>query len=1037
MIIKKIRTIFCLLSLIGCGHYLQAQQYDLKEVNDLVDYYLEHSQLVNAFNLLTNASDYYFDQEDFSVSYELKRRCCLLLDEHIDDFYDYGLTPEGYFEHWYVAISLARRIQRTDEAVPFLLTFLRKMEKKLPEMLPYYTTELAYILGECRGVGGYADSIYILQNSLDVIKRLPVEKEQVIQYNKISHWFIANRIIKSLDNNGHLVENKIGEIEKWYLNNRQYVCSLDTSQYKAQILEYELEYIGELMSFAQTISAQKKEYKESNELYKKAIDILQPLLALNDTLSQKIAACNAGIGRNYSMIHEYALCREYSDKAFGVLFNYKEDFDYCDIIDVIASNYFESGQFKLAAALRLREIIVRAKLGWQHTKSDWSVYFLYELCNQPEKILEYKDIALYFSEESSPESNASLLLDIGKAYSMLMDSITDYRDSAKSYLTSAGNYITTYKETIKRNESYAELLRSLYAAWANYYQRLGQLQKSYEYDQKALNILDESTWNHYGSAYFESLVLKSSYLCDTVGLHRYLPLFYNRLEKEIIEILPVLGVIESSNYMASHGSSLYQIPEWTSWNPKDEISCGVAYDAALLMKGLLLSHTAHILQTDGDSNQSIVIHRLEQLRDSIYDITDDIQRWQTLHQYEKQERQILAETNRKQLRVHWKDVQRGLHKEEACIEFVKYYKNGYAWSNADLIPHYGAIVLSNNNHAPSFVDLFDEEELLDVYRYQPKSYDIEQGKVLYSKIWGKLQQYMDGKERVFFSPVGLLSLMNIELLTDSSGLTALQRFNLYRVSSTKNVIIPSNERKPAYAVTFGDIDYDNAQTVLDSLNTRGNWSYLKNTQYEINRLKELFSENNISITTNVGEGATEALFKALDGTNADIVHVASHGYYIPRCQRESIPYFAKSESTKNVQDELFYSGLIMSGGQKGWTDSTFGVDSNDGILTAYEISKLDLHNVSLVVLSACETGLGDDLLDGIYGLQRAFKKAGAGSILMSLWKIDDKATSEFMGMFYEKLVKGYSKHEAYTYATHTMKEKYQDANYWASFILLD
>ena len=61
MIIKKIRTIFCLLSLIGCGHYLQAQQYDLKEVNDLVDYYLEHSQLVNAFNLLTNASDYYID----------------------------------------------------------------------------------------------------------------------------------------------------------------------------------------------------------------------------------------------------------------------------------------------------------------------------------------------------------------------------------------------------------------------------------------------------------------------------------------------------------------------------------------------------------------------------------------------------------------------------------------------------------------------------------------------------------------------------------------------------------------------------------------------------------------------------------------------------------------------------------------------------------------------------------------------------------------------------------------------------------------
>lgn len=186
-----------------------------------------------------------------------------------------------------------------------------------------------------------------------------------------------------------------------------------------------------------------------------------------------------------------------------------------------------------------------------------------------------------------------------------------------------------------------------------------------------------------------------------------------------------------------------------------------------------------------------------------------------------------------------------------------------------------------------------------------------------------------------------------------------------------------------------------------------------------------------------GIDVLEVVINVLDGTNEDCFQVSLQGCCLFRNQRDPIPCFANSESAKNVQDELFYSGLIMSGGQKAWTDSIFVVDRNDGILTAYEISKLDLHNVNLVVLSACETGLGDDLLDGIFGLQRAFKKAGDGSILMSLWKIDDKATSEFMGMFYEKLLKGYSKHEAYIYATHTMKEKYQDANYWASFVLLD
>jgi CHAT domain-containing protein len=138
-----------------------------------------------------------------------------------------------------------------------------------------------------------------------------------------------------------------------------------------------------------------------------------------------------------------------------------------------------------------------------------------------------------------------------------------------------------------------------------------------------------------------------------------------------------------------------------------------------------------------------------------------------------------------------------------------------------------------------------------------------------------------------------------------------------------------------------------------------------------------------------------------------------------------------------MKDELFYSGLIMSGGQSTWTDSTFVVEKNDGILTAYEISKIDFHNVDLVVLSACETGLGDNLFDGIFGLQRAFKKAGAKSILMSLWQIDDKATSEYMGLFYDLLSYGLSKHESYKRTVAEIKKKYNDPYYWASFVLLD
>ena len=277
-------------------------------------------------------------------------------------------------------------------------------------------------------------------------------------------------------------------------------------------------------------------------------------------------------------------------------------------------------------------------------------------------------------------------------------------------------------------------------------------------------------------------------------------------------------------------------------------------------------------------------------------------------------------------------------------------------------------------------------------------------------------------------------------MTDSVGKTATERFNLYRVSSTRTLLKRGDMRDIHSIVTIGGVDFDKACDNSDALcnvNTRGNWAYLKNTLLEVNTINDMLKDCGVDVKTYTGANATESAFKRFDGTQSDIIHIASHGFYIPQSQRTTIPYFSNSVSTENIQDELFFSGLILSGGQKAWNDSVFNPNNNDGILTAYEISKLDLHNVNLVVLSACETGLGDDLFDGIFGLQRAFKKAGVKSILMSLWQVDDKATSEYMSLFYEKLMNGYSAHDAYIGTALSMKEIYPDANYWASFVLLD
>ncbi|HCZ35323.1 MAG TPA: hypothetical protein DHV26_05285, partial [Cytophagales bacterium] len=109
----------------------------------------------------------------------------------------------------------------------------------------------------------------------------------------------------------------------------------------------------------------------------------------------------------------------------------------------------------------------------------------------------------------------------------------------------------------------------------------------------------------------------------------------------------------------------------------------------------------------------------------------------------------------------------------------------------------------------------------------------------------------------------------------------------------------------------------------------------------------------------------------------------------------------------------------------------------DGFLTAYEVTQLDLPDTRLVVLSACETGLGEiQSGEGVWGLQRAFQLAGARSVMGSLWKISDEATVTFMDAFYEQYLRTNNISEAYRHAMQTTKQEYPQPYYWGAFTLI-
>ena len=186
---------------------------------------------------------------------------------------------------------------------------------------------------------------------------------------------------------------------------------------------------------------------------------------------------------------------------------------------------------------------------------------------------------------------------------------------------------------------------------------------------------------------------------------------------------------------------------------------------------------------------------------------------------------------------------------------------------------------------------------------------------------------------------------------------------------------------------------------------------------------------------------TEESFKSLSGKNVSLLHIATHGFSYPVTDQQNAQLdWLNPSATANTMptDPLCYSGLLFAGcNNKLQHPQDFPADIEDGILTAQEIAQLNLQSLQLTVLSACQTGTGMLHEDGVFGVQRGFKKAGAHTLVMSLWNVNDAATQLMMTSFYEALLSGMSRHEAFLKAQTTVRNTYPDPHYWAPFIMLD
>ena len=263
------------------------------------------------------------------------------------------------------------------------------------------------------------------------------------------------------------------------------------------------------------------------------------------------------------------------------------------------------------------------------------------------------------------------------------------------------------------------------------------------------------------------------------------------------------------------------------------------------------------------------------------------------------------------------------------------------------------------------------------------------------------------------------------------------------------------------AVLFGGLNYDlsrdeliaesrekgikpvKAYRIADLENYRYGVAYLPGTKEEDENIAQLInSTKEIRCKVITGDKGTEETFRSLEGKDVGIIHLATHGFFWSdeiTEKRSYVSFLMNSVTRSNEDKALLRSGLFFSGANVGLAGEQLPEDVEDGVITAQELSAMNLGNVNMVVLSACQSGLGETTGEGVFGLQRGFKLAGANSLLMSLWKVDDEATKLLMTEFYHNLIKGDSKISSLRKAQQYIRSipYYNSPEYWAGWILLD
>ncbi len=976
------------------------------------------SSAAQDWKVLSDSLIYYYSQKDFDKALPWAEKATVATKEK------FGVEDPVYASYLTMLAGLYISTQQHSKAIPVLSESLSIYKKNVGENHKNFIQTLNLLAATYSGMGqnNKAEPLFI----------------QLTAIYKNKYGGESNEYAASL--------NKLGKV---YEEMGQYAMAeplfIGAAAIRKKIQgEKDPDYATSLNNLALLYKSM-GEYAKAEPLLMKALTIRKEKFGEN---SFEYANSSNNLASLYETLGQYGKAEPLYIQAVNI---FKEKAggnnpDYATSLSNLAQIYQSTGEFTKAEELLTRVLQIQKKILGQ----DHPAYFI-TLNNLAGNYLftgQYKKAEQLYLEAIESEKR------------ILGEKHPDY---ARSFNDLAYLY--------RREEKYKEAEALYIQAIAIFKEMLGEKHPEYAAALNNLAVLYESM-GQYDKA--EKILSQTK----TIETNNLLNVFSVLSEKEKADY-----IIQQSSLNNTANSFLYNYAE------ASPSFYAANYDLQLLIKGLSLSDTKNAMDAVRNSSDTTVrqlfarwqhnkIVLAKQYSLPVASRRDDLAGLEEQTEQAEKELNHLSAAFRNQQQstgITWNDVQKNLQADEAAIEFVSFKLYHKDWTDSII---YAAYLVRKNDPAPLFIFLTEENRLQQlinsagknqavlVKRFYPGA-EIKNkqtgflGDSLYKLIWQPLEPYLNGIKKISYSPAGkLYSIAFNALTTTDSGVLLIDKYKLAQYTSTRQVALRTKNSeaiKPQAITLFGNASFtmDSLQlikqkrkqpgeviasvyTVQKASNDNVAWRSLPGTAEEINKIKQLFAGNKINSKSFIQTSASEDNLKALSGHSPQVLHIATHGFFLPEADKKKKERGAGPGSTYTLaNDPLLRSGLMLAGCNYAWSGKIPIDGVEDGIATAYEICQLNLSNTELVVLSACETALGDIKgSEGVFGLQRAFKMAGIKKMIVSLWRVPDKETAELMTTFYTYWMKGKIISDAFAQAQADMRKKYAPF-YWAAFVLVE